>query len=97
MIRELVPAEIRRQLRGLKFAQPEVIVYDVDLFGARVLAVGAPDWGSYDWIWIDSAGKVLGHSDASYGCAGIALRDGLMTASEDFQSKDCEWVRKARL
>lgn len=43
----------------------------------RVIVVGDPNNGSYDW-GIERRGLVEQHSDVGYGIADVALRDGLI-------------------
>lgn len=48
----------------------------------RCVVYGDGDMGWYDYVLIDSAGRIEARSNMQYGSAEIALRDALITASE---------------
>jgi hypothetical protein len=53
------------------------VLYRMDMFDdSFVEVVGAPDWGSYEWV-IWEKGKITRHSDSGYGWTAVAFRDGL--------------------
>jgi len=58
------------------------IIHEHDCMGTRLLIVGDPDCGCYEWVIIIS-GKVESHSNDGYGISEVALRDGLISAFKD--------------
>ena len=51
-------------------------------YGEGLLVVfGEGDMGWYEWLAVDSAGKLLRRTDENYGSPEIALRDALIWAS----------------
>lgn len=69
--------EASSSLRG-KFGREAKIIHAFELdHEARVLVVGDPDNGVYEWAY-ERNGKIEEHSDLDYGNVAGALRDGLM-------------------
>lgn len=58
------------------------IIHEHDCMGIRLLIVGDPDCGGYEWVILTS-GKVQSHSNDGYGISEVALRDGLIEAFKD--------------
>ncbi|MCF7788636.1 MAG: hypothetical protein K9N47_21110 [Prosthecobacter sp.] len=58
------------------------IIHEHDCMGTRLLIVGDPDCGGYEWVILTS-GKVQSHSNDGYGISEVALRDGLIEAFKD--------------
>lgn len=58
------------------------IIHEHDCMGTRLLIVGDPDNGGYEWA-ILREGKVESHSNDGYGISEVALRDGLIAAFKD--------------
>lgn len=58
------------------------IIHEHDCMGTRLLIVGDPDCGGYEWVILIS-GKVESHSNDGYGISEVALRDGLIEAFKD--------------
>lgn len=62
----------------LKYTEPTEILRKLDVDeGVRVLVIGDGSNGAYEWA-IERGLHVDEHSDVGYGCADIALRDGLI-------------------
>jgi hypothetical protein len=83
----LQPALILRDPAGhtvhFKYTAATEIVFTMPCSSGpaeEVCVVGGED-GAYDWVHLNGAGEVLNHSDAGYGCADVALRDGLIAQS----------------
>ena len=78
-----VPGQLRHALDRLHYSDPNKILYEsLSLFGVtkgggKLLVVGDPDNGAYEWVHVDDNGQLQRHSDQGYGIAEIALRDGL--------------------
>lgn len=58
------------------------IIHEHSCMGTRLLIVGDPDCGGYEWVILIS-GKVAAHSNDGYGISEVALRDGLIEAFKD--------------
>ncbi|WP_397384719.1 hypothetical protein [Prosthecobacter sp.] len=58
------------------------IIHEHNCMGTRLLVVGDPDNGCYEWVIITSS-KVAAHSNDGYGISEVALRDGLIEAFKD--------------
>jgi hypothetical protein len=58
------------------------IIHEHNCMGTRLLIVGDPDCGGYEWVILTS-GKVESHSNDGYGISEVALRDGLIKAFKD--------------
>lgn len=58
------------------------IIHEHECMGTRMLVVGDPDNGGYEWVILIS-GKVADHSNDGYGISEVALRDGLIEAFKD--------------
>jgi hypothetical protein len=63
------------------------IIHEHDCMGDRLLVVGDPDNGCYEWV-ILTTGKVESHSDCGHGISEVALRDGLIAAFKDCFTED---------
>lgn len=78
--------ELLRALRGSWFQYIDlelaVVLYRVGAGNGWVYVIGHPEDASYEWVQIDTwTGKgVVRYSDAGYGGAAVALRDGLLVA-----------------
>ncbi|MFZ2279288.1 MAG: hypothetical protein WAW39_15960 [Prosthecobacter sp.] len=58
------------------------IIHERSCMGTRLLIVGDPDCGGYEWVILIS-GEVVAHSNDGYGISEVALRDGLIEAFKD--------------
>lgn len=61
---------------------PEIYNIAQPYSNGRVIVYGDASMGWYDYVLIDSQGLVEHRTDDGYGSAEIALRDGLIRASE---------------
>lgn len=64
---------------AMEYTDPTCLrtVYDISVdFSVNVMVVGDPENGAYEWLIKRDTHLV--HSNSGYGCADIALRDGLM-------------------
>jgi hypothetical protein len=62
----------------LKYSEAIAILRTLDVdHDIRILVIGDPDNGAYEWA-IERSGNIERHSDAGYGIADVALRDGLI-------------------
>lgn len=59
------------------------VIHENTLGETKVLVVGDPDNGSYEWVVLVK-GKVDSYSDCGFGISEIALRDGLNQAFKDW-------------
>lgn len=58
------------------------VVYEVEADQRTVRAVGLTNMGWYEFVVLDSDGVVLEWSDEGYGAPAVALRDGLILATD---------------
>lgn len=76
-----VPQNLRAYLDPrMQYSEPVKILHELGMDGfVTLLVVGHPDMGSYEWVLARRVGGSIDkHSDSGYGCADIALRDGLI-------------------
>jgi hypothetical protein len=75
-----VPEQLRAYLQPrMQYSEPVSVLHEIKMDGfVTLLVVGHPDMGSYEWVLARGDVTPDKHSDAGYGCADIALRDGLI-------------------
>lgn len=78
-----VPTDLRHALDRLHYTDPEKILYEIGSLygvvegGGKLLVIGDPENGCYEWVHVGDDGKLGRHSDCGYGICEVALRDGL--------------------
>lgn len=75
-----ISKKIASALQHLHYRAPTHIIYDLPLDdGDRLLVVGDPDNGGYEWCFLFGSGEPqIQSSNCAYGCSTVALRDGLV-------------------
>lgn len=75
----LVLRRVDGHLIAFRYTNCTAVLYAVPASNGTVYVIGEPETASYEWAFV-TPGGVASHSDVGYGCAEVALRDGLIAA-----------------